>query len=286
MKFAFLLMYELRAINKTYEGLYNNLIKPYDADIFICVQKTFPDDYEMLNLFNENIICKEIYDKPDPNIYFGSENNLNITDPVAERHHNWNIYSNLQIYINYHKMAKLISNYIDKYDYFIIIRCDSYILFPFPDKQLFENMPESMYFIDANYCKKWGDNGIATFVHRNYILDYLNSYYNIISNPLYKPEIKNILKTSNTLNQENFQNKCLYLLNLTDKIKKINNLNYYWTAEKINDYNTWSCPHYHPIYNNVICKYDEQCYEAHQNYNLWLDGKRWKINNDKCFYLG
>jgi len=289
MKFAFLLMYELRAVKKTYQELYKNLIKPYDADIFICVQKALNDDDERLNLFNENVICKEIYDKPEPISYFGIENNLNVTsmDDHTTSRHNWNKYSNLQVYINYHKMAQIISKHVDKYDYFILIRCDSYILFPFPDKKLFENIPKFMYFINAQYCKGWGDKGIPTFIHRNYILDYLNSYYNIISNPSYKPEIINALNASGLLNQEKFQNKCLSLVNLQDKIQKINSLNYYWTAENVNDYNTWSCPHYSPIYNNVICKYDGQCNEAHENYNLWLNGKRWKFDiNNNYFYLG
>lgn len=147
-----------------------------------------------MSLFQENVVCKEIYDKPDPIKYFGKNNTLNIVKGV---HNHWNKHSNLQIYINQHKMAQVISKVVDNYDYFILIRSDSTILFPFPDKSIFEKLTPAMYFIDAKYSKHWGDIGMPAFIHKNYILHYLNSYYNIISNNWYIPKIMKILKAEN-----------------------------------------------------------------------------------------
>lgn len=285
MKFAYLLMYELRAVHSTVQNLYDNVINRYDADVFICAQKTFQDDEDRLKLFNKNVVYSELYDKPDPREYFGSNNNLDIIAGF------WNNPSNLQIYINYHKMANAILNVVDKYDYFILLRSDSQILFPFPDKELFETAPEAMYFIDAKYSNIWGDEGIPTFIHRNYIIKLLNSYYDIIYNKHYsEPTINvinkyNVINSHGGLNQERFQNTCLYLLDLTNKKKFIKALNYYFTAcPRDNNHISWSVPHNYEKY-NVICKYDTQCDEAHENYNLWLNENKWVFRNDSM-YIG
>ena len=285
MKFAYLVMTELRSLDKTIQQLYDYIINPYDADIFICVQQTFSDDNEKIKLFNKNVVHSEIYTKPDPNIYFGTNNNINI------RSGSWCVPSNLQIYINYHKMSQIIEKYVDKYDYFITLRTDVCILFPFPDKHLFENIPNALYSVDATYCKDWGGCGFSVFIHKKFIMNYLMCYYNIISNKIYKPIlINNFNKLGyDCSNQENFLNICLKIMNnpsethsILDNKKYIKNINYYYTAKALNDYTTWSKPSIHPIY-NVICKYEGQCAEAYQNFKIWQNGK-WKYDND-CIFL-
>jgi hypothetical protein len=282
-------MYELRAVNSTVKNLYDKVINHYDADVFICAQKTFKDDEERLNLFNKNVVYSELYDKPDPREYFGPHNILDRIDKEKQNDLTWNKYSNLQIYINYHKMANIVSKVIDKYDYFILLRSDVEILFSFPEKELFEKIPEAMYFIDCNYSKEWGDRGIPTIIHRNYILGLLNSYYNVISNAKY---IKNlnyiiikykILEKPAGLNQERFQNICIDLCNLRKNVKYITSLNYFLTScSKDNFITTWSIPKKHEKY-NVICKYEFQCDEAYKNLNLWLNKSKWEFyNNSIC----
>ena len=286
MKFAYLVMTELRSLDKTIQQLFDYIINPYEADIFICVQQTFSDDNEKIKLFDKNVVYKEIYTKPDPNIYFGPNNNINIGMG------NWNINSNLQIYINYHKMSQIIEKYIDKYDYFITLRTDVCILFPFPEKKLFENIPPALYTVDAEYCKHWGGCGFSVFIHKTFIMEYLSSYYTIISNKIYNNIlIDNFKKKGSTYsNQENFHKICLMIINNQNKkcnilinTKYIKNNNYYYSAKTLNDYTTWSKPNLHPIY-NVICKYNGQCEEAYKNLELWRNNKKWKYNND-YFYL-
>jgi hypothetical protein len=178
MKFAYLVMTEIRSVNKTIQSLYDNIIDYYDADVFICVQNYSENDYENIKLFNKNVVYSEIYQKPDPTVYFGPNNNLNAS-PIVDA--SWNIKSNLQIYINYHKMSQVIRDNVDKYDYFIMIRTDITILYPFPSKEIFESIPEAIYSFDPNYCRGWGGCGFSMFVHRKFIMSYLSSYYNIIS---------------------------------------------------------------------------------------------------------
>jgi hypothetical protein len=281
MKFAYLVMTELRSINKTIHGLYDHIIDYYNADVFICVQNYSENDHENIKLFNKNVVYSEIYQKPEPSVYFGVNHNLN-ANPIFDG--SWNIKSNLQIYINYHKMSKIIRDSIDKYDYFITIRPDITILYPFPSKEIFESIPEAIYSFDPNYCRSWGGCGFSMFVHKKFIMSYLSCYYNIISSINYKDLINLMFnKLKNGFNQENFQTFCLKLSNIYNYKKYIKNINYYYTAEKLDDYTTWSTPTIHPKY-NVVCKYEKQCEDAYSNLKLWISGCKWKYN-DNCIYL-
>jgi len=279
-------MTELRSLDKTIQQLYDYIINPYEADIFICVQQTFSDDNEKIKLFDKNVVYNEIYTKPDPNVYFGLDNNINI------KIGNWNIHSNLQIYINYHKMSQIIEKYIDKYDYFITMRTDVCILFPFPEKKLFENIQPALYTVDAKYCNHWGGCGFSVFIHKAFIMEYLSCYYTIISNKIYNSLLIDNFKIKGKIysNQENFHKICLQIINNQDKkcnvldnTKYIKNNNYYYTAKTLEDYTTWSKPELNSTY-NVICKYREQCEEAYDNLKLWNNNNKWKYNND-YFYL-
>lgn len=272
MKFAYLVMTELRAIEKTIQNLYEYIIDPYEADIFLCVQKTFSDDDKKIELFNKNVTYKEVYEKPEPHKYFGLKNKLN-----SNTLGNWCMPSNLQIYINYNKMSQVIENIIDNYDYFITFRTDVCLLFPLPEKSFFENIPKAIYSFDASYAKNWGGCGFSVFIHKNFIINYLKCYYNVISNETYKN-----YKISPSTNQENFQSICLKIAGLPNR-KYIKNINFYYTAITTNDYTTWSKPVIHPKY-NVVCKYDKQCDEAYQNYKLWMNKCKWKYYND-CIFL-
>jgi hypothetical protein len=97
MKFAFLIMYELRSINKTIEYLNKYIIDYYNTDIFLlCQESSFPQkDIENLNLFNKNIKHNEIYKKPKISDVF----NYDIEKFYKPLHNgeNWNKYSCLQV---------------------------------------------------------------------------------------------------------------------------------------------------------------------------------------------
>jgi hypothetical protein len=282
MKFAYLVMTELRSLEKNINDLYKYIINPFEADIFICVQETSLDDYEKIKLFDKNVIYSEIYKKSNPYQYFGKNNSLIIKYNDS---FNWNKPSNLQIYINYHKMGHIIKNIIQNYDYFITMRTDVSILFPFPEKNFFNDMPPSIYSFDTEYSKGWGGSGYSVFIHKNFIFSYLCAYYFIISNKVFRNTLINNFydKSEKKLvcNQEKFQKICLKIINMPNPIY-IKNTNVYYNATTLTDHTTWSTPIIHPKY-NVICKYPKQCDEAYDSLYLWNNGYRWKYENNNLF---
>jgi hypothetical protein len=272
-------MTELRSLEKNINDLYKYIIDPFEADIFICVQETSIDDYEKIKLFNKNVVYSEIYKKSNPYQYFGKNNSLIIK---YDDSFNWNKPSNLQIYINYHKMAHIIKNLINNYDYFITMRTDVSILFPFPEKSFFNELPQSIYSFDTEYSKGWGGSGYSVFIHKNFIFNYLRAYYFVISNKIFRNTlINNFYDNSEKkliCNQEKFQKICFKIINMPSHIY-IKNTNVYYNATTLTDYTTWSSPIVHPKY-NVICKYINQCDEAYNGLYLWNNDYRWKYENN------
>jgi len=288
MKFAYLIMTELRSLNKNINDLYKYIINHFNCDIFICVQESSQDDYEVIKLFDKNVVYSEIYKKPNPYTFFGPNNNTNITksnNTTINNDTSWNKPSNLQIYINYHKMSHIIKNVVNNYDYFITMRTDVSILFPFPEKDFFDKIPQSLYSFNTEYSKSWNGSGYSVFIHKNFILNYLNCYYFIIKNKVFKKVLINNFyvpsKKKLKCNQEKFQQICFKLLNIP-KPKSIKNTNVYYNATTLNDYTTWSSLILHPKY-NVICKYINQCDDAYNSLNLWDQGFRWEYKNDSIY---
>jgi len=260
MKFAFLVMYELRAINHTIDNIKKYVIEKYNADVFIVCQNQFEDDEQRLALFDKNVKIKKMYKKKDPREYYGR--NIKICNEFGKFNK-----GNLQLYINEKEMLNHLENYIDDYDYFITFRVDSHILFPFPDEKLFTQIPPSIYTFDAKYAW-WGGYSLCVFIHKNYIKTYLNRTYDII---------KNDVKISNTDNQEHFTNACMKLGGIN--LSFIKNMNIFYTADSLNAYTTAATIKMHKKY-NVICKYIEQCDESHANLDLWNNGYTWNVVNN------
>ena len=275
MKFAFIVMYELRSIKKTIDNIQKYIIDYYNADVFIICQKQFIDDEENSKLFTKNVKITILYDKPDPIKYFGKNSNMCLPNGDGS----WNTYGNSQIYINNNEVSKYIKQYVNDYDYFINIRIDSEILFDFPPIELFEKIPYSVYTLSPNYCQSWGGSGAGNFIHKNFIMDYLTSYNDILISDKYRNLIMS--KLSDNFNQEKLLNLSLELKNI--KMIHIKNINIYYTGESLNDYTTWSKFIVHPTH-NVICKYIDQCSEAYESLNMWVNGKRWEYENN-CVLL-
>lgn len=264
MKFAFLVMYELRCLKKILK-FYEHIIDFYDADIIICCQE-LKDTTEMVELFDRKVIFSKIYKKPNPSEYY--DNNKHFNTKSA----NWNKESCLQLYINWNEMANVVEQFKDNYDYFINIRTDIDILFPFPDKYLFEIIPKGIYTYDANYAKGWGGFGCGVFMHKDYIIQYLKSTYNVLKN-------EDICDTFNlsSMNQERFLTKCLNYHGI--KMNYVKNLNIIYIAKSETAYTTWAIPKKHYLYDGFI-KYPKQVDETFNNLELWNKGYRWIWNDD------
>ena len=297
MKFAFLIGGELRAIKKTIKNLYKYIIDFYDADVFILCQKQFDDDEENIKLFDRKLKFAKFYEKPDPFEYFNFDEKIkqNIEDKKKSKEKLlqykgiWYKEENLQIYINLNEYAKIIKNYINDYDYFIGLRSDIDIMFPFPEKELFEKIPNDVYSFIPNYTKSWGGQGLPNFLHKNYILDCLTSYYDYIKEEKNVKELFNIHDISDFCNYNNFPIKkfinqeLLLLITLKEKnitMKNITNSNFYYTGNNLNDRTTSTELKY---YNNTekICKYNEQVNETLHNLKLWENNYKWDYYNSE-----
>jgi hypothetical protein len=266
MKFAFLIMYEIRSLKKI-ENLYKYIINYYNCDLFICCQE-LDNTNEKLKLFENNVISKRIYKKINPKDYYNNQNLGNYNQQ------NWNNNNCLQIYINWNEMANDLEQHINNYDYFILLRTDIDILFNLPDKDFFENIPNAIYSFEAQYAKNFGGYSTGVFVHRNYILNYLRCTYNVLKNDSI---IQQFLVSYDILNQENFKNFCMKYNNLV--FKYIKNLNIFFICDDLNTRSTWGTPQTHHLYDGVI-KERNQFEEAYNNLQLWNNGYRWKYKND------
>ena len=178
-------------------------------------------------------------------------------------------------------MGEFIKEDIENYDYFITLRTDIDILFEFPPKKFFKNIPPSIYTFDANYCRKWGGFGLSVFTHQNYIYQILTCYKNVLqNNKLIKKYY--IEKKFWRPNQESFSNYCFKVHDL--KMNDIKNLNFYFTAYDFNTLSPRSKICYSERYKTYY-KYAGQLQESQSNYNLVKNKFVWKISKDLHFYL-
>jgi hypothetical protein len=273
MKFALLIMYELRSTYKCIEGLKSKLIDFYNADVFVLCQRQFEDDATRLSLFDTNVKHDELYDKPNPLEYFGEDSNITLPSP-----HMWNNAGNSQIYINNHKMSKIISQVVNDYDYYILVRSDIQILFDFPSPEVFETLRPGLHAHSCPVFDTFGGIGLAHFVHKNFILDYLTAPYDAIVDKSLRHLINNSL-----FNQEQF---CKFALERKGVfVKKIRGLNYFYTADGVDSYTTWGTPEIHETY-NVVYKYRSQVDYAFESYALWKTDFRWIVEDDSIVLSG
>jgi hypothetical protein len=264
-KFAFLVMYEVRTLINI-EKLYEYVIDYYNADVIICCQE-LDDTSEKLELLKKNQLFKKVYKHINPAEYYN--NNFEHTDYYS----NWNNNCCLQIYINWNEMASVLEQYKNDYDYFILLRSDINIAFPFPKKELFENITDGIYTFDANYARSWGNYSTGVFVHNKFIIDYLNCTKKVLQdNNLIR---KFLFEFPSYKNQENFKLYCMSVSNLTFNF--INNINIYFITESMDTRSTWSIP---TLIDNEFVKYPEQYNEVKDNLQLWNSGYVWVYENN------
>ena len=264
-------MYELRSTHKCINWLKSKLIDFYNADVFAICQRQFEDDIDRLSLFDTNVKYAELYDKPTPLEYFGEDSNITLSS-----HGMWNSPGNSQIYINNHKMSKIISPVVNDYDYYILVRSDIQILFDFPSAEIFERLPPGIHGYSCPFFDQFGGIGLANFVHKNFILEYLTAPYDAIVDKSLRATFENKVQTC-IFNQEIF---CRFALERKGMYtKRINGLNFFYTADSPDSYTTWAKPEVHEEY-GVVYKYRDQADFAFNCYNHWLNGSHWTILND------
>lgn len=265
MKVAYLIMGECRFPKTSVQKINKYIVEFYGADLYICCQKVSGIDEEIVNqAFTKNVQYRSVYDKPDPCLFFENPRLMEYpTDNCFNEPY-------LQYYINLYKMSEIISDKVGQYDYFMCMRPDMDILFPFPEPEVLESIPIGVYSIDAAYARHWGGLSIGIFVHKSHIIDYLRCYNDVIKNRLFDSFLENhIIK-----NQEHFFLYCLKQKQIG--FKYINNLNYFFTADNLSDRTTWSYIQFDESRQKYF-KYKDQYEEAFQNLGLWENGFRWGV---------
>lgn len=148
-KYAVCIYGELRSINTIINNFYDNFINKLNADFYLMAQKTNEEEMDnTINMFEKNVIDKELYDKPE-NIR-GLFNNYE----KLIQHENYIIDPCLQIYYNLYKIyEKYGDNFEKNYEYIIMTRSDYLHIFPFPDILHLNNNKNIFWCYDGH---EWG----------------------------------------------------------------------------------------------------------------------------------
>ena len=265
------MMGQLRAVKPTIENFYKNLIEPLDADIYILMQKTYTDIDNDLELFNKNVIEKELYDPPE-NIKDQFKTINELTKEISNTN-NYLMDANLQLYYNMYLINEKFGETLEKnYEYIIVARSDFLYLLPFPDIINLVDSKEKIWTFDGH---DWGGiNGTFFCIPSMYIKTFLSCCYNNLQNS------DNVHRFNDLeLNPEKFL-KLIFDDN-NWKIGKIQN-NAFLTAESENEITTWSKVIYDEKH-KVHYKYKEQLDSAYESLSQYQTGYKWTYTHNDDF---
>ena len=267
-------MYELRRVNReSVESIYRNIVDVYDADVFILCQRQFEDDAERVARFARNVVKSGLYAAREDEVV--REVAKRWSDIRRKSISNFLDDGNLNVYINNAMFSGFLGEDSKKYDWFVMTRTDSEILFPFPPRELLADLEPGVYGFSPAYCKEWGGSGGGNIVHRDFIHQYLTVYRDCLDGLLTEAGGGLLADLSNLdINQERFLKIALAVKKI--ELREISTINYFYTAESEDARSTWSKIVRHPEH-GVLCKYLQQCTEAHENKRKWDEGARWAI---------
>lgn len=268
---AFLVMYELRCVNEeTVKSLYDNIIDVYNADVFILCQKQFEDDAARVAMFDRNVVKSTVY---EPRGDAGIDRAIERWQDLPRTHHaNFVNDGNVNVYMNNVMFKAYLGELADSYDWFVMSRTDVKILFPFPPKRVLVDLEPGVYCFSPKYCEAWGGSGGGNIVHRDFIREYLSACSDCLDRALSGDT--ELVRSLTDFNQEELLNKALEIKGI--EIRRIETINYFYTAESETARTTWSTIQVHPEH-GVLCKYPPQCTEAYENKAKWDLGARWDI---------
>jgi len=292
MKIALCLTGTLRAPNTCLPTLYEHIIKPWDTDVIVCVNKCYSDDtarVDKLRKLGANIIVEDIREQPNPATAFPeSFYNKIITHSKKKIEQDKNIYTasynylgplvgnaaNLHIRLNWYKLSNIIEKYITNYDYFIVTRPDHLYLFPIFDK-LFLTKKDTVYnYSDHSFSfgTHGGVNGDFVIVHNTLILDWLRKSIEYLSNDDLQNDLINELNKSSHWHSEAFTAIIAKLCNWNFNHIDINS---FTSADSQDELSSTASIKYDNN-TNYYYKYDTNYLPAINNLYRWNNGCRWQ----------
>lgn len=299
MKIALCLNGTMRSPNNCLHTLYNNIIKPWDTDVIVCINKCYSDDYERVNKLKQygaNLIEVDIKQQDDPFTVFSDSFYRKLVPFVKKRillEESFNAFvewfgflgpitgrsSSLHIRLNWYKLSNIVKKYVSNYDYFIITRPDHLYLFPLFDKHLLTKK-DTIYHYDHhgfNFGSLGGINADFIIVHSSMVLEWLCKHYEY----LIKEELQDILienlSSATHLHSEAYTALITKLCNW--KLNQIN-INSFISADSLNEH-TSSTPVMYDENCKYFYKYHSNFLPAIDNLHKWDNNNRWKeVNGD------
>jgi len=260
-KIAVCLWGQLRAVETIIEKLYENLLQPLEADLFVMAQKTGTDIDMNINLFKtEN---KIIYESPDVTKIFINYDKLLKTN-------NYINIPYLNVWENWRKISETFGDIFEQnYKYIILSRSDFSHLFPFPDIATLCEKEDLFWSYDGH---EWGGvNLTLVCVPSKYIKEYLCCAYNYLQNSNNVERFNNI---SEYLNTEVF-----FKIMFDDNNWKIGKIqpNAFITASNANEITTWATIKYSEEH-QVFFKYIDQLNNAFYSLNQYKNNEKWTLS--------
>lgn len=277
----------MRAPNNSLPTLYENIIKPWNTDVIVCVNNHYDDDKERVNKLRElgaNIIEESISVQEDvPNVVPESIHKklvplalerikhygpcqVNYLAPLAGGSH-----SSLINRLNWYRLSYLVERHINEYDYFLITRPDHVYLFPMFDKSFLKDDE----IINCNEHAHGGMNADFIIVSNKMVLSWLRKHLDYI----YDDSLQDIF--INELNKSILWNAEYYSLVISKlceyKIRPVS-INGFISADSMNEKTSYKGVAYDGEH---YYKYEEQYFSCRHNFELWKSGYRWKNEVDK-----
>lgn len=248
---------------------YANLIDPLKADVFIVAQRHFPDDEERISKFTRNVIHAELYDKPNSDLEFSAG-----LPALKMKRDNFKVDSNLQQYINWRRLYTVLSDCKQKqYSYYVIIRSDYHMLFPFPPMEVLDKVLATEFVGCYKGHEFGGINTTMTVIPQKHLETFCTAPYETIMGN--NPKMPNLRRP--IYNIESFIKTIFEHFSI--QIKKISP-NAFITAESLGARTTWG-PIYRDNNHNILAKYPEQVKHAYMSLSRYNKSQKWFEKQDR-----
>jgi hypothetical protein len=267
---------EPRGIETCVDSLYENIVEPLDASIFYSFNRATPDDESKIKLINKKLIFGELKEKADlrkelvPDSLFDKLDEIDF-DPSS----NWIGTINKQRggvcyrHLDFRRMAAIVSDCVNQFDYFIVTRSDFRYLFPIFDFSIL-NEQEIIKHKGADHDAQTGMNWEFIICKSSKVLEFLNSPYLFMNNEsLQDLVIKEIRQRPR--NNESFQRIISEYYNWNVSEMEING---FISADTLEESTTWGMVQ-HNDSKQVLFKYSEMTDDAYRNLDKRNRGLRW-----------
>ncbi|CAE6936344.1 unnamed protein product [Symbiodinium sp. CCMP2456] len=259
---------ELRGILVTLENLLGQVLEPMGADLLVVAQRALEDDQQrcqaLRDSLGDRLLSAELYDKPDPEIFFGDGN----FEDMSKIRGNWINAGNTQVLINHKIIADQLSSkgLVDLYDLFMFTRSDFMHLIPFPPAgDLLRCVGRGDVLTQAGH-EFGGVNYNLAIARADTALRYLLAPYETIVS-------RSLPNRQKTYNIELFWRVIFGQKSLRNLRMPIT---CFVTAESTDDRTSWRKIQYSEEH-QVLFKYEVQMGEAFSNQSAWNRRPEWTI---------